>query len=223
MSDVQSFHEQVKRGDLCGVRAAVEDNPSLLDSTNESGQSAFLLAKYYGQQQTADYLLSLHPALDVFGACIAGMSTSVLAQVERDPALLEAHSSDGWTLLHLAAFFGHAELAHELLHKGAAVDARSTNAMRNTPLHAAVAGRKAALARVLLDHGADVNARQHGGWTPLQGAAQSGDRDVVELLLSRQADVHARADNNQAALDLALMKGHQEIATLLEELGAKLR
>ncbi|MCU1291811.1 MAG: Ankyrin [Bryobacterales bacterium] len=223
MPDLKSFHEQVKRGDLQGVRDAIEGDPALLNGTNDSGQSAFLLAKYYGQGAVAEYLLSLRPELDLFNKCVAGLTSDVLAEIDRDPSLLEVHNSDGWTPLHLAAFFGHPELAKALLNRGAHVDVRSTNAMTNTPLHAGVAGRKAEVIRVLIDRGANVNARQHGGWTALQGAAQSGDRAIVELLLAHGADPNLRAENNQSALDLALLKGHQEIATLLEELGAKLQ
>lgn len=223
MPDVKSFQDQVKAGNLAAVRSAVEADNVLLNAKNEGGQSAFLLAKYYGQKAIAEYLLSLRPELDVFDQCVAGLTSDVLAAIDKDPSLLEAHSPDGWTPLHLAAFFGHPELAKALLNRGANVDARSTNAMTNTPLHAAVAGRKPEVIRVLIDRGANVNLRQHGGWTALQGAAQAGDRELVELLLANGADPNARADNNQAALDLALLKGHQEIAELLEATGAKLQ
>lgn len=223
MPDLKTFQEQVKRGDLAAIRESVSANPSLLTGRNEGGQSAFLLARYYGQTAVADYLLSLNPDLDVFERCVAGQTSEVLAEIDRNPALLEEHSGDGWTPLHLAAFFGHPELAKALLNRGANVDARSTNVMKNTPLHAAVAGRKADAIRVLLDRGADVNARQHGGWTALQGAAQAGDREIVNLLLANEADPNLRADNNQSALDLALLKGHGEIAALLEDTGAKLQ
>jgi ankyrin repeat protein len=227
MPDLKVFHEQVKRGDVNAVRTAVAEDPALLDATNETGQNAFLLAKYYGQHATADYLLSLNPSLDVFTSAVAGKQEKVLSDIEHDPSLLSAHSGDGWTVLHLAAFFGHPELTAVLIEKGAQVDARSTNAMQNTPLHAAVAGRHLDAVRVLLDnkprHKAYVNARQHGGWTPLHGAAQNGDRAMVELLIANGADIHARAENNQSPLDLALTKAHHEIVALLEELGAKLQ
>ena len=206
-----------------GVRAAIAADPTLLNATNEGGQSAFLLSKYYGQEQVSEYLLSLHPELDLFNKCVAGLTSEVLAEIDRDPSLLEKHSPDGWTPLHLAAFFGHPELAKALLNRGANVDSRSTNAMKNTPLHAGIAGRKTKVIQVLIDRGADLNARQHGGWTALHGAAQSGSRDIVELLLAHGADPNLRAENNQAALDLALMHGHQEVAALLERSGAKLQ
>ncbi|MBV9307180.1 MAG: ankyrin repeat domain-containing protein, partial [Acidobacteriaceae bacterium] len=105
-----------------------------------------------------------------------------------------------------------------LLDKGAPIDARSTNAMKNTPLHAAAAGGKTDLVQVLLQRGADVNARQEGGWTALHAAAQAGNRPMVETLIAGGADLQARAANNQSPLDLALLKRHGEIVALLEGL-----
>lgn len=219
MSDVKKFHESVKRGDLEAVRASLAENPSLLDAQNEAGQDALLLSKYYGQPDITAHLLSLAPKLNVFNASAIGDETFVLREVDRDPALLAGHSTDGWTPLHLAAFFGNKDLALKLIERGAEVDARSTNAMKNTPLHAAAAGGKIELVRLLLEEGANVNAAQHGGWTALHAAAQSGNVPMLELVLAHGADLNSRADNNQSALDLALMKGHQEIAALLDHLG----
>lgn len=223
MGDLNSFHDQVKQGDSAAVRAALARDRSLLDATNEAGQNAFLLAKYYRQSEVAEYLLSLGPKLDLFGSCVAGQLKQVTDEIDRDPSLLGAHSNDGWTPLHLAAFFGHLELTQALLDRGADVNARSTNSMKNTPLHAAAAGGHIELMRLLLTRGADANASQEGGWTALHSAAQSGNRDMVELLLAQGAKINSRAANNQAPLDLALTKGHQDIARLLAELGAKLQ
>jgi uncharacterized protein len=195
MADVKAFQEDVKKGDLTAVRAALAADPELLEAANEAGQSAFVLAKYYRQDTVAEYLLSLHP-------------------------LLASHSADGWTPLHLAAFFGYTELANALLDRGAQVDIRSSNAMKNTPLHAACAGGQLALVDLLLKRGADPNATQEGGWTALHGAAQAGQREMVEALLANGADVNLRAGNQQSALDLALIKGHQEVASILEALGS---
>lgn len=223
MADLRTFHDQVKRGDLDGVRASLATDPALLSTANEAGQTAFLLAKYYRQEDTAGYLLGLNPKLDIFETCVAGQTGAVLAAIDRDPSLLEKHSSDGWTPLHLASFFGHPELAAALLDRGAQVDARSTNSMKNTPLHAGAAGGHADLVDLLVKRGADPNARQEGGWTALHSAAQAGNREMVSVLVANGAEVNARAENGQGALDMALMKGHSEVAALLEELGAKLQ
>lgn len=223
MADVKTFHEHVKSGDLDAVKADLSSDPNLLNATNEAGQGAFLLAKYYRQPKVADYLLGLKPKLDVFTLCVAGHSSDVLAEIEKAPELLEGHSSDGWTPLHLAAFFGWAELANVLIDKGAIVDSRSTNSMKNTPLHAAAAGGGTALVDLLLKRGANPNLTQEGGWTALHAAAQSGNRPMAETLLANGANINQRADNNQTPLDMALLKGHQDLVELLEQLGARLQ
>ncbi|HEX4170749.1 MAG TPA: ankyrin repeat domain-containing protein [Bryobacteraceae bacterium] len=216
MSDIREFQEYVKKGDLENVKRALAEKPELLNTKNESGQSSFLLAKYYRQPTMAEYLLSLDPQLDIFSKCVAGLTNEALVEIDREPTLLQAHNSDGWTPLHLAAFFGHPDLAKGLLNHGAEVDARSTNAMQNTPLHAAAAGGNAALIEVLLAAGADVNATQHGGWTALHSAAQTGNLEMADILLAHGANAQVRAENNQSPLDLALMQGKGEMAEFLE-------
>ncbi|MGC2660244.1 MAG: ankyrin repeat domain-containing protein [Bryobacteraceae bacterium] len=218
MASLQMFHDAVKRGDLAVVRDSLKDEPSLLDARNEAGQTALLLAKYYRQEETASFLLSLNPKRDLFLACAAGRADVVMGEIERDPKAMESRSSDGWTPLHLAAFFGHDDLVTALLDHGAAIEARSTNTMKNTPLHAASAGRHLSTMRLLLERGANVNAAQEGGWTALHAAAQNGDRETTELLLTAGANVEARAGNNQCAMDLALTKRHHELAKLLDAL-----
>src|SRR5262249_56190652 len=76
--------------------------------------------------------------MSILEACAAG-------EVERAERLVDAaavndYSPDGWTPLHLAAFFGHVKIAELLLTHDADVTARSRNANGNTPLHAALAG-----------------------------------------------------------------------------------
>ena len=214
--DITAFHERVKNGDLDGVKIALAREPELLTARNASGQSAVLLSKYYRQPEVTNYLLSLEPEMDVYDSSAAGDLAGVTRMLNVNEALLESHSSDGWTPLHLAAFFGQQSLAEALIERGAKVDVRSTNRMVNTPLHAAAVGGQTRLVELLLRHGADVNARQQGGWTALHAAAQAGHREMAEVLLAHAADVTARAENNQTALDLALLGGKAEIVALLE-------
>lgn len=161
-------------------------------------------------------------SLAIFAAAMQGDAAALEALLAANRSLVTAVSPDGWTALHLAAFFGGTEAVRALLNKGAAPTARSINAMANLPLHAAAAGRHNAIAKLLIDHGAPANARQHGGWTALHAAAQNGDIELAEILLDAGAEIDARADNNQCALDLALTKGQQRMVEFLEAHGAKL-
>jgi ankyrin repeat protein len=175
-----------------------------------------------GDRATAKAHVADDPTLAIFAAVIFGDAAEVETLLAGNRSLVSAVSPDGWLPLHLAAHFGHADVVRALLNKGAKVDAPSTNAMRNTALHAAAAGRSLAVAKLLLDAGADVNERQSGGWTPLHSVAQSGDVDFARVLTEAGADVSVRADNQQRPLDLALTKGQQAMVDFLEAHGASL-
>ena len=98
--------------------------------------------------------------------------------------------------------------------------AASKNPLQVTALHSAVAdGGHAEIAKMLVRAGADANARQRHGWTPLHGAADSGDRELVELLLEHGADPDAKHQEGKSALDIAREKGHAEIIETLEAAG----
>jgi uncharacterized protein len=167
-------------------------------------------------------LVAADPSLAIFAAAIQGDIDQLNVLLTANRSLIGLYSTDGWTPLHLAAFFGKTEAARLLLNKGAIVNARSTNPMENMPLHAAAAGRHLEVSKLLIEHGAPVNARQHGGWSPLHAAAQNGDLELAKTLVAAGADVNVRAENNQMPLDLALTKGQQAMVDYLESNGAKL-
>jgi uncharacterized protein len=167
-------------------------------------------------------LVAADPTLAIFAAAMTGDIEKLEAMLTGNRSLVTAVSTDGWTALHLAAFFGQEAAARALLNKGASAKMRSTNAMTNLAIHAAAAGKHTALVRLLLEHGTPANAQQHGGWTALHAAAQHGDVDMARVLVANGADVGARADNQQRPLDLAVLKAHQSMVDFLESNGAAL-
>lgn len=210
----------IRAGDTAKVTSLLDSDPGLLDAKDENGLSALTIAKYSRKDTIAQMLVDRGANLDILSASILGLQSRVVELLAQDRGLVNSYSSDGWTPLHVAAFFGQKEIAEVLLANGADVHARSRNAMGNTPLHAAVAARNGDVIPVLLAHGADVNARQLGGFVPLHSAAQAGDVELASLLIAHGADVKARAENNQNSLDLAMTKGHQAMVDLLDLHGA---
>jgi ankyrin repeat protein len=74
--------------------------------------------------------------------------------------------------------------------------------------------------------GADVNARDHNGYTPLHHAAARGDNELIAYLVSRGADVKAVSRTGQTTVDMAngpvqRVQPFPETIALLESLGAK--
>ena len=68
--------------------------------------------------------------------------------------------------------------------------------------------------------GADVNAKDIDGWTPLRKAAWHGRKEIVELLIDNGADVNPQDVNGWTPLHQAARNGHKEIAELLIAKGA---
>jgi uncharacterized protein len=114
-----------------------------------------------------------------------------------DPNGFDGH---GGTALIGAARMGHVAAAEALLAAGARADLRDRAHSAWTPLMHAVHKRQTEAARVLLDHGADPNARGGAGVTALIMSAAYGDTETVRLLLERGADARLRADGGVTAL-----------------------
>lgn len=153
--------------------------------------------------------------MTAYEAAEKGDLAELSAALDLEPRTIESFSTDGWTLLHLASYFGRLEAAQLLLDRGAAVEARSRNTMANQPLHAAAAGRKPELVRLLLAHGAPADSKQDGGFTPLHSAAQSGDLETIKLLLAAGANPQQLSDDQRTPVMLARDQGHQDALNLL--------
>jgi ankyrin repeat protein len=151
-----------------------------------SGLGAILEALYKGERERARELAVEAESLDVFEAAALGEAAQLEELLRGDPELARSWSPDGFTALHYAAFFGSPEAVRALVAVGADLEARSTNqefAPEATPLHSAVAAGRMDNAEALLESGADPNARQREGFTPLMEAEQRGDLDLGELLI----------------------------------------
>ena len=174
--------EAIKAGDLARVRALVAEDPARAAARDEQGLSAVLTALYHRKPDVRDVLLAADPELDVLDAAATGRLDVLRGQIQADPDALAARSPEGFTPLHLAAFFGGGAAVRLLLAAGMDADADQENPARVRPLHSAVAARDHDAARALLEAGADPDCVQQGGFTPLLAAAHHDDVEMAELL-----------------------------------------
>ncbi len=118
------------------------------------------------------------------------------------------------TALHMAAYNGHSEIVKLLLKHGATVDCRDDEG--KTPLIHACTGPFAKTVEILLDAGADVNAKDSTeAFTPLMMGAGLGQTEVVKVLLRHNADKSMLDDDDESAIDHARNSGHTGIVELL--------
>jgi uncharacterized protein len=195
------------------VRELLAADPSL--ATADGTGSPVLTALYRGRAEPLAALLTAQPQVTAFEAVALGIDQLVAAFLADEPELVTAYTPDGFTLLHMAAYFGHVTVATLLLDSGADVGAVSQDDAEGTPLHAAVAGRHHGMAWLLLARGAPVNAQQVGGFTALHVAARFGDHPIVQLLIVNGADPWRPADNGKTAADIAYEFGHDAEAAYL--------
>jgi uncharacterized protein len=207
----------VKDGDAARLRELLADNPRAASSRDDEGTSALLHARYRDRLDLVGILLEAGARVDAFEAAALGDTRILEKEISRVPELVSQWSHDGFTLLHLAAFFGHDAAVDLLLSHDADVASTSQSPMHVTPLHSAVAGDHRSVAQLLVENGADVNVRQRGGWTPLHSAAANGDEDLVRYLLDKGAHADATQDEGRSPADLAEERGHPELAGLLRE------
>ncbi len=209
----QEMLDAADAGDAAAVERLLAGNPGLAAVRGPDGVSVALRARYRGHARLAEQLADAVADLDLFEAAALGRVGRVEELVAAAPDAVSAESPDGFTALHLAAFFGQLEAAAVLLGAGAPPDVAAANPSAVRPLHSAAAGGHPAIVGLLLERGADPNARQHGGYVPLHSSAARGDEVSVRLLLEHGADPTLRTDDGRRPLDVAA--GDGRVAELL--------
>lgn len=215
----QGFWEAIRAGDVETVHRMLARNRSLANVKTEAGFSAVIVAKLRGQEAVLREILAANPTLDLHDAAYIGDVPTARRILDANPSQLDAFSSDGFTPLDLASYFGHQDLVVFLLDRGAKVEHEIRNESLYTALTGAVAEGHRDIADLLLDRGANVNHRYAEGATPLITASYNGDREMVKLLLAHGAHADLTNDDGQTAADVAADRGHGDIVTTLRTRG----
>jgi ankyrin repeat protein len=181
VAELETLIETIKEGGLARVKAILDETPSLASARLPGGESSVMAALYRGHRDLVDLLIASGAEVDVFAAAATGR-TDDLRRALKAPGAARAYAYDGWTPLHLAAFFGRIDAARILLDAGADVHAVSRNSLTNTPLHAATAGKHSDVALLLVAHGARAGVADAGGYTALEIARQNHLGTVVEAI-----------------------------------------
>ncbi|KAM0426005.1 hypothetical protein ACHAPT_008634 [Fusarium lateritium] len=163
----------------------------------------------------------------IFFAAENGHLAIVEALIEADATVNDVPSWDGWTALFYAAKELKVEIVEALLKAGA--DPNHCANDESTPLLVTIPTDKNSgypeedvleTVKMLLQHGADVEACDAEDWNALRTATYHGWTSIVQTLLEHKADLHARDKGGDDALQLAALGDHKEIAEILLEQGA---
>jgi len=219
--DPRSFISAASRGDESEARKALDADPRLAAARDDAGVSVIATTVYAQRLPFARELASHREDLDLFEASCLGDVHVVRAHVESDPEVIDHHSPDGFSPIGFAAYLGHVDLLAFLVEKGADLELPSTNMMRVCPLHSAAAhsdpARATHVARTLLEAGADPNAQQQGGYTPLHEAVLTDNLELTRLLLNHGANPHVSNDEGDSALQVAHAEKKSALIDLIEK------
>ena len=215
----------------------------LYATSSRSSATPLYYAALCGFQDLVEHLVIKYP--QHVNACGGYFRTSLFSALGRrhfqTAELLRRNGADadvrgcmGRTPLHSAAWYGDFEMVRLLLNYKADANARSDKGW--TSLHYVSQGHLGSLtphvyrslrdvARLLLEHGADVNAQVSGsvtsGRTPLRIAAEFNRVEVACVLLEHGANVGAEDSEGRTPYQIASAKGYKEVMKLLSEHGAK--
>ena len=218
------------------------DHGADLNAKSVTGRTALLIAASRAGSGDVVYVLLRHGADPnakdhLEGAPLipagAGGSTPLIeaAKIADGQALrllldagadIHVKDNSGADALAAAALNGNLANVELLIERGARVDAHVT-VNRFTPLFFAAWRQDARMARLLIDHGADVNATDANGATPLMWSAYSDYAipDTTRVLLDTGAKLNARNQAGESAITWARRRGDTAIVRLLVGRGAE--
>lgn len=186
---VKDFYRAVQMDDAGTVRTLLR----VVDPNGLNpvgGEPALVLAAREGSMNALTVLLA-HPGIQV-----------------------DAAAMNGNTALMMAAYKGNQAAVEALLAKGAAV-----NRPGWTPLHYAAASGNDPIARLLLEHGAKVDALSppaSGAYTPLMMAAREGHQSSAQFLLDQGANPLLKNSEGLNAAQIAERADHKSIAAAIQ-------
>eukprot|EP00300_Choanocystis_sp_HF-7_P016359 c19386_g1_i2.p1 GENE.c19386_g1_i2~~c19386_g1_i2.p1 ORF type:complete len:210 (-),score=28.86 c19386_g1_i2:130-759(-) len=154
-------------------------------------------------------------------AAIRGNCIQVHSHLLQEPQLINFRDRNGFTALHHAATNGDQDLVILLLRRGAVNEKDNTGF---TPLHHAAWKGHANVVRLLANSGADIDATDFQGDTPLMTAVFWKRPAVVNTLIALGADVTFKDQfRNVTARHYAVLSQDQEILKLIDEALSRLK
>ena len=221
----------IERGANVNARSKQGRTPLMVASLRRGGSDIVELMLSKGADVTVQDNRRSDTALGLAASVGEVETMRLLLAKGADPKLPDR---TGATPVNLASYSRRPEAVRLLIQKGVDVNAANTSAgplQRNGPinrlqitaLHNAAAFGPVEMVRDLLEAGADVQARDGRGLTPLSFAlaTEYPSPEILRTLLRAGADVNARDNTGETPLDWAEKFGYPEVLAILRQAGAK--
>ena len=216
--DAQEIYEAVKNNDLAGVQKILDRDPAQIKARDNLGNTPLHTVAIAGSVTIAEFLLSKGADINAVNDQLAApLHVAIDNRQEGVAILLIEKGADinlqdlaGNTALHRTSYSNNARIAGMLVARGAGLETRNKN--NYTPLGALTRStHNFEVAEVLVNGGADVNARWTSGATPLNDAASYSDGRVVNLLMDHLADFDTTGENLRFTLSSSVSRGYARL------------
>jgi len=182
-----------RAGLLDQVQQLLAENPELLEATSRGRTALQRATLVYGVcapcEEVADFLIGEGAKIDVFTAATFCMPEAVRARIEENPRVVEERAEGtaplGWAVRPRRNYAEAAGICRDLLEAGAIPNDHDSYESNMTPLHhAAEWGHPVCIriADLLIEAGADPDARDNNGWTALDYAKDRKRKPMVAHL-----------------------------------------
>jgi ankyrin repeat protein len=224
------LHLAATKGDTGAIQALLAKGRDVNERESRGGATPLHMAASSGQLSAAGLLLDNGAEIDarardkegwtpLHAAAHRGQAEMIAFLISRG-ASTEAQDKEGWTPLHAAVDGHHATAAEQLLKGGAKVDARAFGGGATPLIAAAATSGATSVARVLVEHGANIEARDSDGGTPLLWAAFRGNADTARLLLGHGADRTATTRGGMSVRSALAQTGNASLLDAPQSLGS---
>lgn len=225
----EEIHDAARKGDLEKVRSLVEANAGLVNLKDQDGRTPLHWACLSGRQEVISFLADHGAGVNALDSRANapfhylayrddGQGIQLLLKKGTDPNILDNEQN---APLHLAAQANAVKAAKALTAHGAKLELK--NNYGRTPLLMCARERGGPeMTRLLLEAGADVNAKDRAASTPLELAAWRGKKEVVDILLEAGAEVPIKGQKSVMHMIFAASQGLEKLFDRLEEGGTDL-
>jgi len=139
--------------------------------------------------------------------------------LKQNPRSANSRRANGYPALNWAVAMNYEPIVKQLLDAGCDVDIGNqwpgNGQTCATALHAAAYWGRLSIAKLLLAHGANVNAISAGNrWTPLHDASYKGQVKVVRILLQNGANPDAKDKDGATPLDVCSKNSHRKTVAI---------
>ena len=199
----------LRKGDLHNGQWGKKNSDGQIERLSAAGSTALHLAVQALADQAED--------AEDRGEEVGDLDTSTVQLLLENGADANVADADLQTPLHIAIMGRMHEVVRLLC--GAKADLSlgcKAFGKSNTALHQATILRDDEMIRLLVSHGANVDALGRDGWTPLCMAVRSNAVDTAKVLLDCNASLHAPAGNGKTPLEIASINGKAGVMELLQ-------